>query len=82
MLGGGDACVALLSRGKPVPGRRKRPHAAQHPSRPYARGQVSKNTYLCKVVSLEALPEAWRDYFLQRLTSLTGSAKKEKYCHA
>ena len=29
---------------------------------------------LRRVVAVEALPEAWRDYFLQRLTQLTGSA--------
>jgi MOSC domain-containing protein YiiM len=29
---------------------------------------------LQRVVAVEALPEAWRDYFLERLTQLTGSA--------
>src|SRR5712692_2144068 len=29
---------------------------------------------LRRVVAVETLPEAWRDYFLQRLTQLTGSA--------
>lgn len=29
---------------------------------------------LRRVVAVEALPEAWRDYFLQRLTQLTGTA--------
>ena len=32
---------------------------------------------LRRVVTVEALPESWRDYFLDRLTQLTGSAHSE-----
>jgi MOSC domain-containing protein YiiM len=33
---------------------------------------------LRRAVAVEALPEAWRDYFLQRLTQLTGTASSNE----
>jgi MOSC domain-containing protein YiiM len=33
---------------------------------------------LRRVVTVEALPESWRDYFLQRLTQLEGSASSNE----
>ena len=33
---------------------------------------------LRRVVTVEALPESWRDYFLERLTQLTGSASSNE----
>ena len=40
---------------------------------PFPRQDKHNLNLLRRVVALEALPEAWRDYFLQRLVQFTGS---------
>lgn len=47
-------------------------------TRLYSRDKYNLNL-LRRAIEVEALPEAWRDYFLQRLTRLTGSASSSEF---